>query len=250
MSQQQRALETGTPRRDAYDADDEGLPPEGGSRHDFQHQTNKQGKWPRRRPFTGRALRPAPLSRSTAATGPLEDGVRANAPVSHRTGTARDAFRLSKEAPLDLEGLVETTNQPSDEGPPAPGGSRSHHPSHQRHDRVPAWSMADASESTSDELDRACRLPIGAERRHAFSLIREKIETRRRQRSSTTWNPFTLLSSARPPIPLDSYWAAPRRHPDAPRPVLLRETNSERRRRSTPEQGGGRWESTQCPYSP
>ena len=48
--------------------------------------------------------------------------------------------------------------------------------------RSSPWSMADASESTSDELDRACRLPIRAERRRAFSLIREKIEARRDQK--------------------------------------------------------------------
>ena len=229
VAQQQRALETEAPRRDAYDADDERPPPERGF-----HETDKHGKWPRRRPFTGRALRPAPFYRSTSAAGLLEGGYRADTQVSHRTGIARDALQSPEEAPLDLEGLVETANQSPNKGAPATGGPHGYHPPHRGHDRVSTWSMADASDSTSDELDRACRLPIGAERRRAFSLIREKIEARRRQRLSTTWNPFTLLGSSDPRTFLDSRRINTPRHLAAPESVLLREINSERRKRRAP----------------
>ena len=225
---QLQALETEAQRGDAYDADDEGPLPEGSL-----PTPNDRGKWPRERLYAGRAVRPAPFSRGAPAPGPLEDGRRENAPVSHRAGLARPALRPSEKASLALAGLVRTTNQSSNEGANAPGGSDGHHPQHQGRDHVPAWSMADASESTSDELDRACRLPVGAERRLAFSIIRKKIEARKQQ-TSATWNPFTLLSQSGSSVPLGYRRSDSLRTPVDPQSPLLRETSSERRKRRAP----------------
>ena len=244
VARQQMELETEGRRGDAYDADDEETNPER-----RLPTIGERGKCPRQRLHSGRALRPAPFCRGAPVSGPLEVGLGKAATVPHRAGVTRPAFQRPEEAPLDLVGLVPTAEKPANKGMDPSRGPDCDKGNNRERDHVPAWSMEDASESTTDELDRACRLPVGSERRRAFSAIREKIKARKRRSSKPataeretshavdaptgTWNPFTLLSKPEPSVLLGFGRSYPPRAPSGHQLPVSREAGSERRIRTT-----------------